>query len=80
LTNEILETLEKTKAWASKRPPVVAASVLDYIRSITAIPIQQSELADMFAVTEVAIRQRKRDITEVLQPLAEKIRAEIEKQ
>ena len=32
----------------------------------------------MFAVTEVAIRQRKRDITEVLQPLAEKIRAELQ--
>ena len=80
LTNEVLEVLENTKAWTGKRPPVVAASVLDYIRSITAIPIQQSELADMFAVTEVAIRQRKRDITEVLQPLAEKIRAEIEKQ
>ncbi len=31
-------------------------------------------------MTEVAIRQRKRDITEVLQPLTEKIRAELEKQ
>ena len=78
LTNEILEALENTKAWASKRPPVVAASVLDFIRSITTVPIRQTELATMFAVTEVAIRQRKRDITEVLQPLAEKIRAELQ--
>jgi hypothetical protein len=80
LTNEILEALENTKAWAGKRPPVVAASVLDFIRSITTVPIRQTELASMFAVTEVAIRQRKRDITEVLQPLTEKIRAELEKQ
>jgi hypothetical protein len=80
LTNEVLEVLEKTKAWTGKRPPVVAASVLDFIRSITTVPIRQTELATMFAVTEVAIRQRKRDITEVLQPLTEKIRAELEKQ
>ncbi len=80
LTNEILEALENTKAWTGKRPPVVAASVLDFIRSITTVPIRQTELASMFAVTEVAIRQRKRDITEVLQPLTEKIRAELEKQ
>jgi hypothetical protein len=80
LTNEILETLENTKAWTSKRPPVVAASVLDYIRTTTAVPIRQTELASMFAVTEVAIRQRKRDIAAVLQPLTEKIRAELEKQ
>ncbi|MCG2894888.1 MAG: hypothetical protein L7H05_01490 [Vulcanisaeta sp.] len=80
LANEILEALERARAWASKRPPVVAATVLDYIRSITALPIKQTELARMFAVTEVAIRQRKSDITEVLQPLAEKIRAELAKQ
>ena len=78
LTNEILEALENTKAWTGKRPPVVAASVLDFIRSITTVPIRQTELASMFAVTEVAIRQRKRDIIEVLQPLAEKIRAELQ--
>ena len=78
LTNEILEALENTKAWTGKRPPVVAASVLDFIRSVTTVPIRQTELASMFAVTEVAIRQRKRDITEVLQPLTEKIRAELQ--
>jgi hypothetical protein len=77
LVNEILEALEKARAWASKRPPVVAATVLDYIRSITPLAIRQTELAKMFAVTEVAIRQRKRDITEVLEPLAEKIRTEL---